>query len=74
MTPLAQEAPPKPEAPYRGIESFRYIDQRIFSARDEETWDLLSNILIYRGVLFYRRFRLWEVVSSERRASSGCGE
>ena len=53
MTPLAQEAPPKPEAPYRGIESFRYIDQRIFSARDEETWDLLSNILIYRGVLLY---------------------
>ena len=53
MTPLAQEAPPNPEAPYRGIESFRYIDQRIFSARDEETWDLLSNILIYRGVLLY---------------------
>lgn len=53
MTTLAQEAPPHPEAPYRGIESFRYIDQRIFSAREEETWDLLSNILIYRGVLLY---------------------
>lgn len=53
MTTLEQEAPPKPEAPYRGIESFRYIDQRIFSSRDEETWDLLSNILIYRGVLLY---------------------
>jgi conflict system STAND superfamily ATPase len=47
------EGPPIPESPYRGIESFRYIDQQIFSARDDETWDLLSNILIYRGVLLY---------------------
>lgn len=53
MTTLAQKAPPLPEAPYRGIESFRYIDQKIFSTREEETWDLLSNILIYRGVLLY---------------------
>jgi hypothetical protein len=53
VTTLAQQAPPLPEAPYRGIEPFRYIDQKIFSARDEETWDLLSNILIYRGVLLY---------------------
>jgi hypothetical protein len=46
-------AAPLPELPYRGIESFRYIDQQIFTARDGETWDLLSNILIYRAVLLY---------------------
>jgi hypothetical protein len=47
------QAAPVPESPYRGIESFRYIDQQIFSARESETWDLLSNILLYRGVLLY---------------------
>jgi hypothetical protein len=52
MTTLIR-AIPLPELPYRGIESFRYIDQQIFSAREDETWDLLSNILIYRGVLLY---------------------
>ncbi|HYP53288.1 MAG TPA: hypothetical protein VEQ42_07085 [Pyrinomonadaceae bacterium] len=45
--------PPVPELPYRGIEPFRYIDQRIFAARDEETWQLLSSVIIYRGVLLY---------------------
>ena len=45
--------PPLPDSPYRGIESFRYIDQQILSARGDETWDLLSNILIHRGVLLY---------------------
>ena len=53
MTPIAQNTKPLPEIPYRGIESFRYIDQRVFCAREEETWDLLSNILINRGVLLY---------------------
>lgn len=46
-------APPVPESPYRGIESFRYIDQRIFAERAEETWELLSSVVIYRGVLLY---------------------
>ena len=53
MTTTAQNTKPLPEVPYRGIESFRYIDQRVFCAREEETWDLLSNILINRGVLLY---------------------
>jgi energy-coupling factor transporter ATP-binding protein EcfA2 len=53
VTPIAQETKPLPEIPYRGIESFRYIDQRVFCAREEETWDLLRNILINRGVLLY---------------------
>ena len=53
MTTIAQDTKPLPEIPYRGIESFRYIDQRVFCAREEETWDLLSNILINRGVLLY---------------------
>ena len=51
--PIAQDTKPLPEIPYRGIESFRYIDQRVFCAREEETWDLLRNILINRGVLLY---------------------
>jgi len=53
VTTIAQNTKPLPEIPYRGIESFRYIDQRVFCAREEETWDLLSNILINRGVLLY---------------------
>jgi len=53
VTTTAQNTKPLPEIPYRGIESFRYIDQRVFCAREEETWDLLSNILINRGVLLY---------------------
>lgn len=53
MTPIAQDTKPLPEIPYRGIESFRYIDQRVFCAREEETWDLMRNILINRGVLLY---------------------
>lgn len=53
MTTIAQNIKPLPDIPYRGIESFRFIDQRVFCAREEETWDLLSNILINRGVLLY---------------------
>lgn len=46
-------APPQPESPYPGIKSFRFLDQQIFSSREDETWNLLSNVLIYRGVLLY---------------------
>ena len=53
MTTIAQDVKPLPEIPYRGIESFRYIDQRVFCTREEETWDLMRNILINRGVLLY---------------------
>ncbi len=53
MTTTAQNTKPLPEVPYRGIESFRFIDQRVFCAREEETWELLSSILINRGVLLY---------------------
>ena len=53
MSTIAPPVKPLPEIPYRGIESFRYIDQRVFCAREEETWDLLSSILINRGVLLY---------------------
>lgn len=49
-----------PEAPFRGIESFRYVDQPIFFARGEETQKLLRYVSIYRGVLFY--------------GESGCGK
>lgn len=53
MTTIVQDVKPLPETPYRGIESFRYIDQRVFCSREEETWDLMRNILINRGVLLY---------------------
>jgi hypothetical protein len=46
-------APPIPDQPYRGIQPFRFIDQQIFAAREEETWDLLSNVTLYRAVLLY---------------------
>lgn len=49
-----------PESPYRGIESFRYVDQPIFFAREEETRKLLRYVSVYRGVLFY--------------GESGCGK
>jgi hypothetical protein len=45
--------PPLPEAPYRGIEPFRFVDQRLFAAREEETWRLFSNITLYGAVLLY---------------------
>lgn len=44
---------PLPDAPYRGIEPFRFTDQQIFVARDEEAWTLLSNVTLYRAVLLY---------------------
>ena len=60
MTTIADQTKPLPEVPYRGIESFRFIDQRLFCAREDETWELLSQILINRGVLLY--------------GDSGCGK
>jgi predicted negative regulator of RcsB-dependent stress response len=45
--------PPLPEVPYRGIEAFRFVDQQILAARDDEIWDLVSNVKLYRAVLFY---------------------
>jgi DNA-binding transcriptional ArsR family regulator len=51
-TPVAP-APPLPEVPYRGIEAFRFVDQQILAAREDEIWDLVSNVKLYRAVLFY---------------------
>jgi hypothetical protein len=45
--------PELPQVPYRGIESFRYIDQPIFCARESETRKLVRSMTIYRGVLLY---------------------
>lgn len=42
-----------PAVPFRGIESFRFVDQRIFFARKEETRKLIRAVTLYRGVLFY---------------------
>ena len=53
MTTATVSAATLPETPYRGIESFRYVDQPIFFARDEETRKLLRYVAVYRGVLFY---------------------
>ena len=46
-------APPLPDAPYRGIEPFRFTDQQIFAARSAEIWTLLSNVTLYRAVLLF---------------------
>ena len=46
-------APPLPDAPYRGIQPFRFIDQQIFAARDEEIWELWSNMTLYRAILLF---------------------
>lgn len=50
---LAPSSLPLPDAPYRGIKPFRFLDQQIFTARDEEAWDLLSKVTLYRAVLLY---------------------
>ena len=42
-----------PEAPYRGIESYRFVDRAIFFARENEVRKLLRSVTIYRGVLLY---------------------
>jgi putative ribosome biogenesis GTPase RsgA len=42
-----------PELPYRGIHPYRYVDHRIFFAREEETRDLLRLAVVYRGVMLY---------------------
>ncbi len=44
---------PLPEAPYPGIQEFRFVDQLLFAARDEEIWDLVSKVTLYRGTLLY---------------------
>ena len=46
-------ATPLPDAPYRGIEPFRFIDQLLFAAREDETWELLSKVTLYRAMLLY---------------------
>jgi predicted AAA+ superfamily ATPase len=53
MTSAATQALPIPESPYPGIEPFRFMDQQIFAARNDEIWDLQSSITIYRAVLVY---------------------
>jgi hypothetical protein len=52
MSPAIASLPP-PSSPYRGIEPFRYVDQAIFFARNDETRKLLRYVTIYRGVLLY---------------------
>ncbi len=42
-----------PKVPFRGIEPFRFVDQQIFFARNEEILKLLRLATLYRGVLFY---------------------
>jgi WD40 repeat protein len=42
-----------PALPYRGIQPYRYVDHPIFFEREKETSDLLSLVVVYRGVLVY---------------------
>src|SRR5215469_7561497 len=52
--------PPIPRSPFRGIESFRYVDRAVFFAREEEVERLVRAIEVYRGMLLY--------------GDSGCGK
>jgi uncharacterized coiled-coil protein SlyX len=45
--------PELPQAPYRGIEAFRFIDAPIFCSREQEIRKLIRYTTIYRGVLLY---------------------
>jgi hypothetical protein len=49
----ADMALPRPTEPYRGAEAFRFVDQKIFLARQEETRALLQKLTIHRGVVLY---------------------
>jgi hypothetical protein len=42
-----------PDAPYRGIEPFRYVDKDVFFAREGVTRRLLRRVVVYRGVMLY---------------------
>ncbi len=42
-----------PKEPYRGIESFRFMDQNIFFGRDNEVDELMQLITIYKGVCLF---------------------
>jgi hypothetical protein len=53
MSTVLNQVLPVPDAPYRGIRPFRFLDQQIFKARDDETWELLSKVTLYRAVLLY---------------------
>ena len=44
---------PFPSTPYRGIEHYRFVDHRIFFARQAETIDLLRSIMIYKGMVLF---------------------
>ena len=47
------EAPTLPEAPFRGIEAFRYVDRGIFFARGVEVEEVLRHVALYRAVSLY---------------------
>ncbi|HVS80955.1 MAG TPA: hypothetical protein VHE60_04415 [Pyrinomonadaceae bacterium] len=53
MITSLEPALPFPDAPYRGIRPFRFLDQQLFTARDEEIVELLSKVTLYRAVLLY---------------------
>ena len=62
---------PVPAAPYRGIHPFRYVDQSIFFAREEETQrsPQPGRRLPRRDAL--RRLRLGQVLAGQRRSRPG---
>src|SRR5205823_13860258 len=39
--------------PYRGPEEFRFVDHAIFKERNQEVWEMLQLITMYRGVVVY---------------------
>lgn len=49
--PLELPPIPPPTEPFRGVESFRFCDQIIFSERLDEAFRLQKMVFIYRGML-----------------------
>lgn len=42
-----------PPSPYRGIQPFRFIDQKYYFGREEITRELVDNVLLYRLVVIF---------------------
>lgn len=42
-----------PAVPYRGINTFRFVDAPVFFARDADVYRLVQSVTVYRGTLLY---------------------
>jgi len=52
-TGLEADFSPLPTSPYRGIDSYRFVDHSIFFARQTQTLELLRAVVIFKGVILF---------------------